>query len=202
EAVIADDVHLADLRALAFLYVDRDAYGIVWTFLDVRINDDRILAAIVILLAEELLHIIQHGTVEGASASQPDVAQGVHEIFGLDVLVALDREVFDRRSLLHRDDQGVAVTAHFDVVEHALRVQRADRLLDAERVNRVADVDRQVVEYGAFRNPLQSLDAHVAHDELVPRKRLRLRLRACTGGEHQQHGPQPMSVQTARDRQL
>src|SRR5690606_1742797 len=149
KAVISNDVHLADFRAFAFLHVDADANGIIGTLLHVRIDDHGVLAAVVILLPKKLLHVVQHGTVKRSSASEPHVTQGIHEVFGLDVLVALDGEVLDRRPLLHSDDQGTAITAHLDIVEHALRVERTNDFLDLASIKELADDDRQIVDYSA-----------------------------------------------------
>ena len=72
---IADNVDLSNPGTVAFLNVNLDAYRIVRPFLNIGLDFDTVLAAIVILLAQEHLYVIQHRAVEGAPARQTDVAQ-------------------------------------------------------------------------------------------------------------------------------
>ena len=101
--------------------------------------------------------------------ARPDVAQALLQILGLDVLVALDLELRDRGPLDHHHEQRVAVAAQLDVAEKAGGVQRAHGLADALAVEVVADVDRQIIEYRAFGDALQTFDADVADGERVRR---------------------------------
>ena len=98
---------------------------------------------------------------------EADVAQRLLQVFGLDVLVARDREAFDRGPFEHGDDQRAAVATHLDVAEKTRGVQRAQRLGDAALVEPVADVHRQVVEDRAFGDALQAFDADVADGEVA-----------------------------------
>ena len=59
------------------------------------------------------------------------------------------------------------VAPHFDVVKQVLAVERTNRLADTDAINRVTDVNRQVVEYRALGNTLQALDANVLDDEVL-----------------------------------
>ena len=126
----------------------------------------RVLAAAVVLVGEVLRHLIERRAVEGLAGRQADVAQRLLQVFGLDVLVALDLDALERGTLEHRDHQRVAVAAQFHVAEEAGRVQRAHRLALALRDQMIADVDRQVVEDRAFGDALQSLELDVADDEV------------------------------------
>src|SRR5690606_33009721 len=96
---------------------------------------------------------------------ETDVAQRALQILGLDVLVALDLEALDRRSLENGDDERAAIAPQLAVAEEAGRIQRAQRCGEAPGIELVADVDRQVVVDGALGNALQALDADVADRE-------------------------------------
>jgi hypothetical protein len=80
-------------------------------------------------------------------------------------LLPLIAEVADRGAFAHRDHQRVAVPPEFHVGEQAGAEHGPDRLGNARRIELVADADGQVIEDRALGDPLQALDAHVAHDE-------------------------------------
>ena len=167
EAGVADDVDLLDARPLALVDVDRDLDLVVRHFLGLGVDRHRVLAAREILLGEVAPDLIQHRLVEALAAGEPDIAQRLLQVLGLDVLVALHLEAFDGRALQHRDDQHAAVATQLHVAEETGRVQRLHRLRDAPSIELVADVDRQVVEDRAFGDALQALDPNVADHEVV-----------------------------------
>ena len=72
----------------------------------------------------------------------------------------VDLETLDRRPLLHRNDQRVAILAHLDVIEEALGIERANRFANPHVIDGIADVDRQVIEDGTLGYPLQTLDSY------------------------------------------
>ena len=111
-------------------------------FLDGRVDARRVFAARAVLVLQERLHVLEHGAIEGLALREADVAQGLVQVFVLDVLVALELEALDGRALVDHHDQRVAVAAQLDVTEEAGVVQRAHRLADALRRQGVADVDR------------------------------------------------------------
>ena len=88
--------------------------------------------------------------------------QALEQVLGLDVLVAGDGQLVDRRALVDRDHQDVALARQLHVLEEAGLVQRADRLADLAVVDGVATLDRQVGEDRAGGDALQSVDADVA----------------------------------------
>ncbi len=147
--------------------VDRDLDPVVGHVVGLRVDDDGILAAREILLGEIALDLFEHRLVEALAAREPDVAQRLLQVLGLDVLVALHLEAFDRRALQHRDDQHAAVATQLDVAKEAGAIQRFHRLGEAPPIELVADVDRQVVEDRAFGDALQAFDTNVADDEVV-----------------------------------
>ena len=132
---------------------------------DLGIDAHRILAAAEVLVGEVLLDLIEHRAIEGLAGGQSDVAQTLLQILGLDVLVALDLELGDRRAFDHHHEQRVTVAAQFHVAEEPGGVQRPHGLADALAIHAIADVHRQIVEYRAFGNSLQSLDPDVADGE-------------------------------------
>ncbi len=170
---VADDVDLADLRATPFLDVEVDAHAVVGQVLDLRIDAHRVLAAAVVLVGEVLRHFLERRAVEGLARRQPDIAERFLQVLGLDVLVALDLDALERRPFEYGNQQRIAVAADLDVAKETGRVQRPQRLAHPLGVELVADIDRQVVEYRAFGDALQSLDLDVADRKLGGVRRLR-----------------------------
>ena len=130
-----------------------------------RVDAHRVLAAREILVGEVLLHFIEHRLIEGLAGGETDIAQRALQVLGLDVLVALDLEAFDRRPFDHSDDQRAAVAPHLDIAEEAGRIQGAHRFGDAALIELIADIDRQVVVDRALGDALQAFDADIADRE-------------------------------------
>ena len=166
--------------ALAFLDLDFDLDAdlhpdfLVDLGLDFR---DAVLAAAEVLVGEVLGDILEHRAVESLAGGEADVAQGLLQILGLDVLVAGDLEALDGGALQHHDHQGVAFAAYLHVAEEIRGIQRADRLTHALRGDVVTDVDGQVVINRTLGNTLQAFDFDVAHGEV----RLAGRVAVCAG---------------------
>jgi hypothetical protein len=167
EGRIADEVDHADFGALAFLDVDDDLDLVAGQIGDFGVDAHCVFAAAEVLIGQILFDLIEHRAIEDLAVGEPDVAQALLQIFGLDVFVALDLELRDRRPLDHDDEQRVAVAAQFDVAEKARGIHSAHRFADPLGVEMIADVDRQIVEDRAFRNALQALHAYVADRELL-----------------------------------
>ena len=121
--MVADNIDLPYLSPVAFLHIDANRNGVIWSVGDTGFNRDTVLAPVVILLSQELLHIVEHRAVERATARKSDVAKRVHQILGLDVLIALHRKTLDRRPLPDHDDERIPITAHFDVIEQRLTIK-------------------------------------------------------------------------------
>src|ERR1700722_1754247 len=170
EGGVADQVYHLDLGALAFLDVDENIDLVARQLGDLRIDAHGILAAAEVLVGQILLHLVEDRTVEGLALREADVAQTLLQVLGLDVLVALDLELGDRGPLDHHDQQGVAVAAQFHVAEEPGRVQSTHRLADALAIQVIADVHRQIIEYRAFGDALQSFDADVADGKRILRR--------------------------------
>ncbi len=124
--------------------------SIVWALQHGGIDDDAILATIVVLIAQKTRDFFEHRMVKRPAFGQPDAAQGLSQVLRLDVLVALDRETLDGRTFMHCDDQRVAIAAHFDVVKQTLCVQGTYRLLNTDLIDSVTNIDRQIVEHRTF----------------------------------------------------
>ena len=65
--------------------------------------------------------------------ARPTLRSDLLQVFGLDVLVALELEALDGRALVDHHDQRVAIAAQFHVAEEAGVVQRAHRFAHALR---------------------------------------------------------------------
>ena len=159
---VADNVDLLDLGALAFLDVDDDVDFVAGQIGDLGIDAHGVFAAAEILIGEVLLHLIEHRAIESLAGREADVAQALLQVFRLDVLVAFDLELGDGGTLHHHHEKRVAVAAQFHVAEESGRVQGTHRFADARAIQVIADVDRQIVEYRALGDALQTLDANVA----------------------------------------
>ena len=167
ERRIADDVHLADLRAVSLDDIDRDAHFVVAEVFDVRRDFRAVLAAAVVLLGQRAGHVLEHRAVERLALREADVRERFLQVVVLDVLVARELELRDRRPLEHEYDERVAVLAKLDVLKEAGLEERADRLARPLLIDAVADVYRQIVVDRAFGDPLRAFDAEVADDERI-----------------------------------
>ena len=108
-----------------------------------------------------LLDLFQQRPVEYTTFRQADLLQTVQQFLGVEVLVALDLDTADRSPFAHEDNQHVAVAFQVHVVEKTGLEQRIDGRDAALFVQRLADLDRQVVEHRAGGYALQSLDADI-----------------------------------------
>ena len=117
ELGVADEIDHLDLGALAFLDVDQHVDLVARQIGDLGVDAHGVLAAAEILVGEVLLHLVEHRSVEGLALGETHVAQALGQILGLDVLVALDLELRDRRPLDHHHEQGIAVAAQLHVAE-------------------------------------------------------------------------------------
>ena len=116
---------------------------------------------------------------------EPVLVQHLLEIFVLDVLVAVERELENRWTLEHDDHQRIAVAPKLEVLEETRLEQGARRFAQPPLVDGVADVDRQVVVDGAFGDALIAFYPEIAHDERLHR-RPRIRADPACGSEQSQ----------------
>ena len=165
ELRVAHDVDGADHRAIALADLDRDLDAVVRVGGDGVVDLDAVFAAAVVLVSERLRDVIEHGTVEDLAGREPDVAQRFLQLVGLDVLVPGDGEALDRGPLQHHHDQGVALAAQLHVTEESGGIEGANGLAHPLRRQVIADVHRQVIEYRALGDALQSFHLDVADGE-------------------------------------
>ena len=182
EQLVAHDVDLADARPVAFRDVDDHVHLVVGKFRHVHVDFGAILAAPEIEVGQREFHFLQNRRLDQAAFGNAVVEQRPVQVLGLDILVPLDQKRFDRGLFAHRDQQHVPVAPELDVGEEARPVQAPQELPHGGRVQRVADVHRQVIQHGALGDALQALDADVPDD-----KRLLLRLRRRRGKAEQEH---------------
>ena len=165
--MVAGDVDVLDRGDLAFGDDDRQLDAVAVERDDLRLDRDVVLAAVVVLAGQFLRHAVEREAVERLAFGQADVLEALEQILGLEVLVALQFDLRDRRPLLDRDDEDVALAGNLHVAEEAGLVQRAHRLLHAFASHVVAFFDRQIGENGTGGNALQAVDADVRGDERV-----------------------------------
>ncbi len=165
ELLVAHQIDVLDARGLAFLDRDLDVDAVAVQARDGRCDLGVVLAAVLVLAGQLLAHLVEDQAVEGVTFGHAVFLEALHQVFGLDVLVAGDLELVDRRALLHGDDKDAALAIQTDVLEEASLVERADRCSGLGRIDGVAAFDRQIGEDGAGRDALQAIDADVGDGE-------------------------------------
>jgi hypothetical protein len=129
-------------------------------------NDaDVVLAAIVVLTGQFLGQAIEFETIEGLAFGQADFLQALHQVFGLEVLVAGDFDLRDRRALAQFHDQDVALSRQFDIVEKSGLEQRTHGRRGPIAVDAIAFFNGQCAEHGAGRNAGEAFQPDVRHHE-------------------------------------
>ena len=133
------------------------------------LHRDVVLAAVVVLARQLVLDFGELERIERLALGETDALEALEQILVLEILVAAQRDLGDLRTLLHRDDEDVALPRQLHVVEEPGLVQRADRLLGAVRRQHVAFFDRKIGEHRARRDARQPIDADVRDREGVER---------------------------------
>src|SRR5690606_37931270 len=111
EHLVADDVDLTNLRALALLDLERHADAVVRQILDRGRDPRAVFAARVVLRGQHHRDLVEHGAIERLAAREADVAERLLERLVGNVLVAAERELRDRRTLENGDHERIAVAA-------------------------------------------------------------------------------------------
>ena len=70
----------------------------------------------------------------------------------------------------NNNNQRIFIAPHFDIIKEILLVQGSHCLADTNRVNRVPNINRYIVEPGTFRYALQPFDSHILNDKRLRRK--------------------------------
>ena len=130
-----------------------------------------VLAAVVVLPGQFLGHALDVELVVGFTLGQADVVEALGQLLGLDVLVADQRDLRDRRTFGHGDDQDVALTVQTNVLEEAGLVQGTQRVRGPRTIQPISLLHRQIGEHGTGGDALQSVNADVADDEVVGSQR-------------------------------
>ena len=167
EGLVADDVQVLDARRLALDDVDGHFDAVAVEVDHGRLHRNVVLAAVVVLAGQFLLHGIELEAVEGFAFGQADALEALAQVFFLEILVAAQRHLGNRRPLDEVDDEDVALAIEADVVEEAGPVQRADRLLGALGGEYVTLFNGQVGEHRAGRDAREAVDADIRHLEAV-----------------------------------
>ena len=102
----------------------------------------------------------------GTIVAQAHVLQRLVQFVAADLVIALDLERGDRRTLPDHDDQRLAVLLQLDILEQAGAVQRPDRLTRAGIVQFVADRQREVGQDRADLETLQTLGVGLGYSTL------------------------------------
>ena len=169
ERRIPHDVDLPDprCRALGDLEPDRDPVAFERGH---RARDLRtVLSRRKIRALQLLLHLVENRPVEDPPLRESRLLEGGHEILGLEIFVPGKLDAADGRPFDHRHHERIAVASEPYVAEEAGPEQRANGSGGARVVDGIADLDREVVEYGAGGNALETLQADVLDDERVVR---------------------------------
>jgi hypothetical protein len=116
--------------------------------------------------------VVDDRLVEGAALGDAALAQRLAHLVGGKLLHAHEVDLRDRRALVHRNDEHVALDLHSHVAEETGREERADCLRGLLVGHRLADLDREVAEDGAGLDALDAFEADVADDEGLERERV------------------------------
>ena len=119
------------------------------------------------MLAHFLFDAVHDRFIEDTSFRETDFLERLFEILLGEFVGAADADTGDRGAFDNADNQHVALTFEPHVAKEAGLEQRPQRLLRVTLGDRVADLDRQVIEYRARGDALQALDANVADHEGV-----------------------------------
>jgi hypothetical protein len=112
-------------------------------FLDSGVDASGVLAARTVLVLQERLHVLEHGTIEGLALREArQLRSDLCRSSSLMSLLPLSSKLSMVGASLTHHDQRAAITAQLDITEEAGVVQRPHRLAHALRREVVADVDR------------------------------------------------------------
>jgi len=167
EHLVADDVDLADARDVPFGDGDVDPHPVSGQVGDFGVDLHAVLAVGVVLALQFLAQLVERRRHEHPAGGQARLAQAFLQVLGLDVLVAGDVQLGNRRPFRHVDDQHVAVPVQLHIAEELGLEQGADDGARPLRVEAVADPQRQGDQHRAGRNALQAVQADVAYREGV-----------------------------------
>ena len=117
-----------------------------------------------------LLHLVECRAVEDTPLGDSHLFESGQKIVGLELFVADKLDTAYGRSLDHHHYKRVAVPFKAHVTEETGPEQRANRAGGARAVDRISNVDREVVEYGTGGDSLETLQADVLDYERVDRR--------------------------------
>ena len=161
KCVVADNVQFLDLGRFALADFDIDSDAIAFQLGNMRRYRDVVLAAVVILTDQFLLHIVQCQAVEGLTLGEADLLQPLLQVIGFDVLVAADRQLGNRRPLDHLDHHDVAFAIDFHVAEELGLIQRADGFLGLVIGQAVTLADGQIRVNRTRSDAAEAVDTNV-----------------------------------------
>src|SRR5690606_13320332 len=167
EGFVADDVEVLDPGRLAFDDVDRHFHAVSVEIDHRGLHRHVVLAAVVVLAGQFLLHRVELEAIEGLAFHQADALEAVAQVFFLEILVAAYGDLGNGRALDQGHHQDVALAGQADVVEEAGAIQRTDRLLAAIGGHHIALFDGQVGEYRAGCDTRQAVDANIRYGERI-----------------------------------
>ena len=165
ERLVTNDVDVLDGGDLALIDAEVDGNAVARQLFNLGIHI-RVIAALGDVGTQNLeLKTLQRGALEDLAFLYPGLAHAFHELFGLDVLVALNLNPGNRGPLLNGNDEDIAFTGQTDIGEKSGLEKIPDGVGSGDIIHLITDLDRQGTEDVARRHPLKTFHLNVRDPE-------------------------------------
>ncbi len=165
EVLRADNVDVGDLGDGAFLDVEAQRHAVPLQRRDRGLDHRAVVALARVLALDLLLGAVEQRLVVDLGLGDAGLLQAVLQIILGEFLRALDVDPRDRGTLLHVDDEHVAVALQAHILVEAGRVERLDGLRGFLVVDALAHFHGEVREHRSGFGALDALDTDVLDDE-------------------------------------
>src|SRR6056297_58698 len=159
---------MTNLGLFAFLDLDHDADPVAVKLRHLRINFDRIVTLVEVFPYQFLLDTVDGQFIENLALGYANLGKRRKQRFGRDLVVAVQLNRRDGRTLDDLDHQDIALASDLDLLEETAAVEVAYARPRQCRGQPLTDLYRQKTEHGAFGDSLQPV-----HADFVDRKCLR-----------------------------
>ena len=162
---VADDIDVLDGGDIAFVNIEVDGDPVARQRLNVRVHI-RVITPLGDIGAENFqLQTFKGGALEDLALFNTRLAHALHELFGLDILVALNLDTRDRWALFHGYNQHVAFTGERDVRKETRLEKIADSIGDRGIIQPVPNLNRQGAEDIPRGYPLKTFHLNIRNPE-------------------------------------
>ena len=158
---------MTDLGNIPLDNVDAHGHAVALEGCCSRRNLVGVAAATDVLALQLLFGLVEQAAVKDLALGKPHRLQPLLQVGFVEFLGTVDFDLGDRRAFLNQNDEHAVVDFDADILEKAGRKQRADCLRGFFIGHRVADLDREIAEYGPRLDALDALDADVLDGERI-----------------------------------